>query len=1071
MMWSFVKELVWGGTEEVENEGDNHKVLVDREKENSRHFTGRVTQYDRTTSSGMIDNIIYFDQSVIMGGMKPKIGVSAHVEATRQHSLAAWKATKVQLINQWQPEADTGSRNIVGHVTEEGRTSYIIYCTNNEEITLQRSSIPSTSDYCPRNGDWVMLSIVEQVGGSDKEGESSRIEITDVKPLRRKEVTATIEYYTGRIGMIEGDIGFNLSVYQGGGAPCVGDTVIVECVECKHARMSWRAIKVKPINHQSTKISSDGGQPFSSSAQHALKQEEKFSILVSGQGEFGDVELNKKRSTIFTISNHGSTSHTLISCAPVSLKDQLLVKIININNNSKEKVEEEGVEIKSGHALEVSVELISKVLGRLVTVLVFNFGSFKINQSIYANVIDESMYLLEPTQAYVSSSQRRSGMNPAYHDRLKAASSAPGQRPKRRAMVRLPNKLKQFPIPTSVREFFELDTDVSLLCPKLLEPLSWSSYEECFSILLHTEELQMEINMQEFDIPMASMIQRGQYLTLEVPGLAEGRPSLLVGDIVIACEPGRDKKSEPYEGFIHEVHGREILLKFSERFHERFHNEDYDIMFTFNRTPMRRMHQSLALVPVLGQKILFPHSPSPLPPLLRLPPSPSYFNPQLNERQRAAVGRILGAQGRPAPYVVFGPPGTGKTVTVVEAILQVYSLSTGNCRILASAPSNSAADLIAERLLLMGKLESGVLVRLNAYQRSQKPPEILGPHCMDVSDAEMAARHKIIVCTCVTAGILYSLSLPVGHFTHVFIDEAGQATEPEALIPLGLLAGTERQVVLAGDPYQLGPVLQSKTAGSHGLGVSLLERIMNRSAYQRDTEKFTDHGCYDPLLVTKLVVNYRSHPSLLHLYSTIFYHGELVPAADINMTHSLLNWEGLTNPAFPLLFHGVIGEDVREGNSPSWFNPVEAVQVVRYVQSLLSGCASLTATDIGLIAPYRKQVEKIRLLLTKTGIEDIKVGSIEEFQGQEKKVIILSTVRSSPDLLSFDTQHNLGFLSNPKRFNVSISRAQALLIVVGNPNLLCKDQHWSQLVEYAVCNGGYTGCPVPLVFGGEDTVQ
>ena len=71
-MWNFVKGLVWGGTEEVENKKNDQKALVDREKE-SRHFTGRVTQYDRTTSSGMIDNIIYFDQSVIMGGMKPKV--------------------------------------------------------------------------------------------------------------------------------------------------------------------------------------------------------------------------------------------------------------------------------------------------------------------------------------------------------------------------------------------------------------------------------------------------------------------------------------------------------------------------------------------------------------------------------------------------------------------------------------------------------------------------------------------------------------------------------------------------------------------------------------------------------------------------------------------------------------------------------------------------------------------------------------------------------------------------------------------------------------------------------------
>ena len=87
----------------------------------------------------------------------------------------------------------------------------------------------------------------------------------------------------------------------------------------------------------------------------------------------------------------------------------------------------------------------------------------------------------------------------------------------------------------------------------------------------------------------------------------------------------------------------------------------------------------------------------PLPPLLHLPSSPSFFNPQLNERQRAAVVRILGAQGRPAPYVVFGPPGTGKTMTVIEGILQVYSLSSGSWRILACAPSNSAYDLIVRR--------------------------------------------------------------------------------------------------------------------------------------------------------------------------------------------------------------------------------------------------------------------------------------------------------------------------------------------------------------------------------------
>ena len=82
-----------------------------------------------------------------------------------------------------------------------------------------------------------------------------------------------------------------------------------------------------------------------------------------------------------------------------------------------------------------------------------------------------------------------------------------------------------------------------------------------------------------------------------------------------------------------------------------------------------------------------------------------------------------------------------------------------------------------------------------------------------------------------------------------------------------------------------------------------------------------------PVQVTKLVNNYRSHSSLLRLYSDTFYHGELECCADTKMTSLLCDWEGLPHKGFPLLFHGVTGEDMREGNSPSWFNPVEIVQV------------------------------------------------------------------------------------------------------------------------------------------------
>lgn len=113
------------------------------------------------------------------------------------------------------------------------------------------------------------------------------------------------------------------------------------------------------------------------------------------------------------------------------------------------------------------------------------------------------------------------------------------------------------------------------------------------------------------------------------------------------------------------------------------------------------------------------------------------------------------------------------------------------------------------------------------------------------------------------------------------------------------------QVVLAGDPFQLGPVLQSRVAASYGLDVSLLERLMSRPLYCRNEDKFSDHGCYDPLLVTKLINNYRSHPAVLKLPSAVFYHDELKPCADVRMRESLCQWDKLPNKGFPVIFHGL----------------------------------------------------------------------------------------------------------------------------------------------------------------------
>jgi len=112
-----------------------------------------------------------------------------------------------------------------------------------------------------------------------------------------------------------------------------------------------------------------------------------------------------------------------------------------------------------------------------------------------------------------------------------------------------------------------------------------------------------------------------------------------------------------------------------------------------------------------------------------------------------------------------------------------------------------------------------------------------------------------------------------------------------------------------------------------------------------------------------------------------------------------------------------------------------------------------------VIAPYRRQVQKIRKKLKEHNFADVTVGSTEEFQGQERKVIIVSTVRSTPEYVNTDTQYKLGFLSNPKRFNVAITRAKALLIIVGNPHILSQDKDWAALLAYAREKGCYTGCP------------
>ena len=124
-----------------------------------------------------------------------------------------------------------------------------------------------------------------------------------------------------------------------------------------------------------------------------------------------------------------------------------------------------------------------------------------------------------------------------------------------------------------------------------------------------------------------------------------------------------------------------------------------------------------------------------------------------------------------------------------------------------------------------------------------------------------------------------------------------------------------------------------------------------------------------------------------------------------------------------MIFHGVIGQDLKEEASPSFFNIEEIVIVRDYIKKLCEMRQNrVLPNEIGVIAPYRRQVQKLRQKLRSDGFGEVMVGSTEEFQGQERRVIILSTVRSSPQYVLTDQQYKLGFLKNPKRFNVAITR-------------------------------------------------
>ena len=740
------------------------------------------------------------------------------------------------------------------------------------------------------------------------------------------------------------------------------------------------------------------------------------------------------------------------------------------------------ITLAPGQFTDLTITVTSSSYGISKDHLMLDFGTFQIARSI-------EVRCQAPLPPGVTQEQLapKSPFTPVKREnpRPRKEDFIPGEKPPRQKLDWMNHPGNEKPPSWMVTEIFEqkssvrVAAEVEALVKKLALPGGGALVDRCklMKLLLYLEELQHEIDVQQYNLEgvrLRSPHKGREFFYLKVPGLAENRPSVMRGDtihVVASWMPGK-----VWEGCVHRLEREDLLLKFRSDFHHDWRDGPVDVSFCIRRSSFIFMQNALSRAGA-GQQLhpavlMGGHNWQQAP---HITAEPHYTEP-LNNEQKKAIKSILLAEHAPLPFLIYGPPGTGKTKTLTEAAHQIFKLDP-NSRILLVAPSNSAADLLAIRMLEKGCPPS-TLFRINAFSRPLDDiPGVLSGVSNESSDASGYAMpdlrtiksKRIVAVTCLMAAKLYAHGC-TNFFTHVLIDEAGHAEEPLTLCITGLLSDSSQRcrLVMAGDPKQLGPVILSPLAQKHGLAVSTFERLIESTPPYARVRDAQGHaiGPLDERYICKLLVNYRSHPSILKVPNAAFYDNELICGASVQERESLLCFKGISRHlrkshgkgSLPIIFHSVVGRDEREERSPSWFNIDEAKIVNQYCSFLIDekypGYRP-GPIDIGIISPYRKQVEKIRTLVRPRFSNEVKVGSVEEFQGQERMAIIVSTVRSSHEHLGHDEKFRLGFLRNPKRFNVAITRAKGMLIVVGNPEVLRHDPNWLRFMRFVYKEGGW----------------
>ena len=415
---------------------------------------------------------------------------------------------------------------------------------------------------------------------------------------------------------------------------------------------------------------------------------------------------------------------------------------------------------------------------------------------------------------------------------------------------------------------------------------------------------------------------------------------------------------------------------------------------------------------------------------------------RLNDSQRDAVRTALTQRFT----LVLGPPGTGKTATAV-ALIGAW-LRAGVGPILATADSNTAVDNLLDGLARVGngsafeivRVGRGAAVRTDLARYSLDSIAPLDTPRDEVLRLQRAALKRAAV-VCATASGAGSAILQSLSFGGVLVDEASQSTEPAILVALA--AGAPRVVALFGDNRQLPPTISSRIAEAGGLGVSLFDRLARA-------------GAATHLLDTQ----YRMHPALAVFPSRAFYNGALRSGtlASARPPPRGFLWP---NTHIGLAFINVEGAESVDGTSR--YNLGEVNVVTQVVRELLQG-GELKPSDIGVISPYSAQVKLLRRALSsfrgQGGLDgglgggmNLPIDSVDGFQGREMEVIVFSAVRSN-------TRGSLGFLEDPRRMNVMLTRAKRGLIVIGHAaTLRTEANHWGPWLNWAqeggvICGGG-----------------